>query len=279
MHYLDYAQFDSLLPDWYRMYSLSYGPRKPLTNCPGPKEYRAGTRLKTEIKIFNCSRATTAQAERLVDALAKGLGTAERRLGRVLHVSTLKLELFDPRNGYNTHSTHPVWPSRLSFGMAVTYDADQSRPSERAIVRILAHELFHVARNLGRRNNLAGGKRIAEETRAALFGACVENDVFGSVEAPAFDEGSLMPPRWLANAPVGHGSAAGVVRAGKILADIAGNDRHLSSVQERARLNEICLTLDRQASSPPESSSAGHTPGRPSRPYGNGASPRISGAR
>jgi|GEM_PF-2475955 len=243
VEYMDYAEFDSFLPDWYRMYSIASGAPKPMASCAARQTYKGAQR---RVSIINCSRANQTQLDELAKSIQQTVDQVEVRFDHSMHVANVTLELFDAGDGFDRRFTHRVRPQHLSFELADTYDVEQSGLAEREIVESVAHELFHIGRHMGRHDNIESTVlRLSEETRAYLFGYCVENDVFGSLEPQAFNVRKRFAPHWLADSPVGNGTTNGGVRATMTLVDIAGGDRALSTEAEKLRFSQVCHALVR----------------------------------
>lgn len=236
-----YVEFDSFLPDWYRMYSVANGVSKSARACTRSPVRFIGTQ---RFSIVNCSRASQAQLDALTVDVQRAIDSVEGRFGNAIHVVNVKLELFDKDDGFSRSFTHLVKARNLTLEMAVVYDVERPELSERRIVEVVAHELFHIARHIVRRSDIKTPVlRFSEETRAELFGYCIDSDVFGSLESRAFDAGRHFDPRWFIGIPEGYESARGSIRASSVLAELVGGGREFSTDAQEADFRQLCLRL------------------------------------
>lgn len=239
-HELRYAQFDSFLPDWFQFYSLLGGTHDAATVCAARRTYRF-PRENRRMTIVNCSDASDAEVTRLANNLQSGLNAVEDRFGHDIHVSKAVFELFNLGVRHESRQTALVRPKHLTFRIAVVYDASAPDHSARDIVRVTAHELFHIARHVTRRDKTSTlSSSLSEETRASLFESCIDQDVYGSIEKSAFDKDMQFDPNWVKNVPSVYVSAAGGMHAYEILSDAVGKDHRLSSAAEWSRFNRLC---------------------------------------
>jgi len=242
-YYTYYTGLYSFLPDWYRMYSMASGPETPRKQCHRPHLYAfPGQQLSVTIK--NCSQASEIQQARLTKLLRKTFASVEKRFHSHVHVAHARFTLYPSKSGYDIHETHIVHPHALTFGMALTYDPGKPSRSERQIVRLAAHELFHLARYILRRTRDASSSdKLSEEQKASFFGLCVDRDVFGSLEKRAFDKGVLFAPQWVKNVRIAHTSADGSIRANQRLNEISANQAKLATAKQVSRFERYCAQI------------------------------------
>ena len=242
-YYEYYTGVYAFLPDWYRMYSMASGPETPRKQCHRPHLYAfPGQQLSVTIK--NCSQASEIQQARLTKLLRKTFASVEKRFHSHVHVAHARFTLYPPKSGYDIHETHIVHPHALTFGMALTYDPGKPSRSERQIVRLAAHELFHLARYILRRTRDASSSdKLSEEQKASFFGLCVDRDVFGSLENRAFDKGVLFAPQWAKNVRIAHTSADGSIRANQRLNEISANQAKLATAKQVSRFERYCAQI------------------------------------
>lgn len=236
-----YVEFDGILPDWYRMYSVANGAARSPRIC---SRYVMNSAAARRLIIRNCSHASQTQLDVFASSIQQAVNQVELRFGGALHVALVELELYDRMDGFDRHFTHVVDARNLTFEMAAVYDASEPVSSTRSVVEIVAHELFHIARHVTRRSDTAtSGLRLSEETRAELFAYCIENDVFGSIDPAAFDAGRHFDPRWFVGIPVGYESARGSIRASMVMARVAGGGSGLITVPQKADFLRLCRRL------------------------------------
>jgi hypothetical protein len=231
-----FLQFDHF-PDWMSLYSVL--PGNEAATCPTSESFRAVLVART-ISVTDCSGATTSQRSEFAAIMARVLDATEQRLEPMLRVVHASYTLIPPGHAYVMRDTRRIRAARLRIDIAVRYHP-QDMAWTLSAARATAHESYHIAM-VASDSEQTGSLNLPEETRASLFAACVERDVFGRLESGILENRSEVVSSSTALTIVRQ-SEAGKQMASEMLRVIVGSDGDISPGKEHTEFEELCSSL------------------------------------
>lgn len=231
------------LPIWLRFYSVLPGDAE--TDCKDPPRQTLSD-SKHAIEVMNCSTANSLQTIQLLERLRDAVYATEERFGLGIQVRTTSIVIFAPEVGIWSRDVRWLRSDRLVLRLLGRYNSDQSQVSERALIRTVAHELFHPARMAGRwKRNSKPADISLEELRASLFEACIQYDVYSTLEPSNIVMERQVDIEKFSSDPVLHVSSQGSREALRLLNAMVGDDLSLAQERNRTSFARLCGGLVR----------------------------------